>query len=106
MKNRQKLEEFRVFGGGMGSLISPELGLDCRFSPKPFVQRPIGRFLSDVAKIHCESDRILKLDDYANRLREEMKKIDAFKRELPLCMLLISDGAIRFFFSFLFFVPF
>lgn len=85
----------------MGSIIHPELGLDCLFSPKPFVQRPIRRFLADVSRIRCESDRISKLDDYVNRLREEMKKIDAFKRELPLCMLLISDGAIRFFhFSF------
>lgn len=38
------------------------------------------------------SEKISKLDNYVNRLQEEMKKIDAFKRELPLCMLLLNDG--------------
>lgn len=38
------------------------------------------------------SEKISKLDNYVNRLQEEMKKIDAFKRELPLCMLLLNDA--------------
>lgn len=75
----------------MGSPIHPELGLDCRFSPKPCVQRPIARFLADVSKIHSASGKILELDGYVNRLEDEMKKIDAFKRELPLCMRLLGD---------------
>lgn len=79
----------------MGSRIHPELGLDSRFSPKSWLPKPIGRILADVSQIRCVSDKILKLDDYVNGLLDEMKKIDAFKRELPLCMLLISDGAIR-----------
>ncbi|CAL5443843.1 unnamed protein product [Camellia sinensis] len=29
-------------------------------------------------------------------LEEEMTKIDAFKRELPLCMLLLNDGSFGF----------
>ncbi|KAL2461367.1 Homeodomain-like superfamily protein [Abeliophyllum distichum] len=38
-------------------------------------------------------ERLSKLDDYVNRLQDEMKKIDAFKRKLPLCMLpLTNDG--------------
>ncbi|KAH6825931.1 hypothetical protein C2S53_001368 [Perilla frutescens var. hirtella] len=78
----------------MGSLIHPELGLDCRFSPKPCVQKPIVRFLADVSKIHSASEKIMKLNDYVNRLEDEMKKIDAFKRELPLCMLLLSDAIV------------
>lgn len=89
----------------MGSLVHPELGLDCRFSPKPYVQKPIGRLLADVSKIHTASDKISKLDDYVNRLQDEMKKIDAFKRELPLCMLLLSDGGIHFPFFFHFSFP-
>ncbi|KAL6565070.1 hypothetical protein OROMI_016520 [Orobanche minor] len=37
------------------------------------------------------SEKILKLEDCTNRLRDEMSKINAFKRELPLCMLLLSE---------------
>lgn len=97
----KKLDKLlRRSGREMGSLVHPELGLDFRFPPKPYVQKPIGRFLADVSKIHTVSDKISKLDDYVNRLQDEMKKIDAFKRELPLCMLLLSDGAIHFPFFF------
>ncbi|KAL6561531.1 transcription factor [Orobanche minor] len=41
------------------------------------------------------SEKILKLEDCANRLREEMMKINAFKRELPLCMLLLSEPIVE-----------
>ncbi|KAG6406537.1 hypothetical protein SASPL_134141 [Salvia splendens] len=78
----------------MGSLVLSELALDSRFSPKPCFPKPIGRFLADVSQIRCVSDKILKLDDYLNRLLDEMKKIDAFKRELPLCMLLITEAIV------------
>ncbi|PIN14192.1 hypothetical protein CDL12_13179 [Handroanthus impetiginosus] len=76
----------------MGSLIYPELGSDCRFPSKTCVQRTIGHFIAEVGRINGASEKILKLDDYVNRLQDEMKKIDAFKRELPLCMLLLSDA--------------
>ncbi|KAG6408888.1 hypothetical protein SASPL_131914 [Salvia splendens] len=78
----------------MGSLVHSELALDSRFSPKPCFPKPIGRFPTDVSQIRCVSDKILKLDDYLNRLLDEMKKIDAFKRELPLCMLLITEAIV------------
>ncbi|KAL6549625.1 hypothetical protein OROHE_008356 [Orobanche hederae] len=41
------------------------------------------------------SEKILKLEDCANRLRDEMRKINAFKRELPLCMLLLSEPIVE-----------
>ncbi|KAL0422667.1 UNVERIFIED_CONTAM: Myb family transcription factor EFM [Sesamum latifolium] len=78
----------------MGSLIPPELSLDSRFSSKPYVHRNIGEFIAEVSRIHTASEKILKLEDYVNRLQDEMKKIDAFKRELPLCMLLLSDAIV------------
>lgn len=37
------------------------------------------------------------LEEYVKRLEEERRKIDGFRRELPLCMLLISDGRWSFF---------
>nr|GMD09898.1 la-related protein 6C [Ipomoea batatas] len=40
------------------------------------------------------SERVSMIDDYVRRLEEEMRKIDAFKRELPLCMLLVNDAIV------------
>ncbi|KAI3774751.1 hypothetical protein L1987_49313 [Smallanthus sonchifolius] len=74
----------------MGSLNPPpELTLD--FKPT-FIPKTITQFLQQLSRIATVSDKILKLDDFLIRLESEMRKIDAFKRELPLCMLLINDA--------------
>ncbi|KAF4400064.1 hypothetical protein CsatB_011488 [Cannabis sativa] len=39
-----------------------------------------------------QHDHTHKLEDYLNRLEEERLKIDAFKRELPLCMQLLTNA--------------
>lgn len=80
----------------MGSSIPPELGLNCRLSSatKTCVPKTISDFLAEVSTISNTSERLLKLDDYVNRLQDEMKKIDAFKRVLPLCMLLLKDAIV------------
>ncbi|CAA3025139.1 myb family transcription factor EFM-like [Olea europaea subsp. europaea] len=71
---------------------SSELSLTCRQSEmKPYIPRTISEFLEEVSMISNSSERLSKLDDYVNKLQDEMKKIDAFKRELPLCMLLLTD---------------
>lgn len=47
-----------------------------------------------------ESTSQIKLEDFLARLEEERHKIEAFKRELPLCMQLVNNGthsAIRMF---------
>ncbi|CAA3025138.1 Hypothetical predicted protein [Olea europaea subsp. europaea] len=70
-----------------------ELSLTCRQSEmKPYIPKTISEFLEEVSLISNSSERLSKLDDYVNRLQDEMKKIDAFKRELPLCMLLLTDN--------------
>ncbi|KAK1414480.1 hypothetical protein QVD17_30225 [Tagetes erecta] len=74
----------------MGSL-NPELTLD--FKPT-FIPKTISEFLRQLSKITSLSDKIFNLDDFLSRLQTEMRKIDAFKRELPLCMLLINDAII------------
>ncbi|KAA8545903.1 hypothetical protein F0562_020646 [Nyssa sinensis] len=74
----------------MGS-IPPPLSLD--FNPT-YIPKTISEFLCDLSAISNVSERLLKLDDFVKRLEEEMKKIDAFKRELPLCMLLINDAIV------------
>lgn len=80
-------------------LIPAELSLDC--SPA-FVPRTIPEFLAGMSTIGDASERVSMIDDYVRRLEEEMRKIDAFKRELPLCMLLVNDGKISVFFFLLF----
>lgn len=81
----------------MGS-IPPELSLDVR---PTFVPKRISEFLGELAAMGSVSEKKLRIDDFVKRLEEEMKKIDAFKRELPLCMLLLNDGL----FVFVFFFP-
>nr|XP_043624573.1 transcription factor HHO6-like [Erigeron canadensis] len=76
----------------MGSLnLSPELSLD--FKPT-FIPKTISQFLAQLTKIGSLSDKVFKVDDFISRLETEMRKIDAFKRELPLCMLLINDAIV------------
>ncbi|XP_057463623.1 myb family transcription factor EFM-like [Actinidia eriantha] len=36
----------------------------------------------------------MRLDDFVKRLEDEMRRIDAFKRELPLCIILLNDAIV------------
>ncbi|CAL5378729.1 unnamed protein product [Camellia sinensis] len=72
----------------MGSIPS-ELSLDVR---PTYVPKTISDFLGELTAIDSVSDRLFRLDDFVQRLDDEMRKIDAFKRELPLCMLLLNDA--------------
>ncbi|KAL7265574.1 hypothetical protein ACSBR1_003368 [Camellia fascicularis] len=72
----------------MGSIPS-ELSLDVR---PTYVPKTISDFLGELTAIDSVSDRLLRLDDFVQRLDDERRKIDAFKRELPLCMLLLNDA--------------
>ncbi|KAL7125323.1 hypothetical protein ABFS83_14G109800 [Erythranthe nasuta] len=78
----------------MRSLIPPELTLDCggASSETRVPTSTTGNFLAGISTIQNSPEKISKLEDYVNRLDDEMKKIDAFKRELPLCMLLLNDA--------------
>lgn len=72
-------------------LIPPELSLDCR--PKTYIPHTIIEFLQEVSTMdNSVYEKTLKIEDYVKRLEDEMKKIDSFKRELPLCLLLVNDG--------------
>ncbi|KAK5817119.1 myb family transcription factor EFM-like [Gossypium arboreum] len=72
----------------MASSSSSELTLDCK---------PHGHFAAP-SKCYADQQQIvvvnhtLKLEDYLSRLEEERLKIDAFKRELPLCMQLLTNA--------------
>lgn len=65
-------------------LLAPELGLDLKL----FTKRTIFSCLKDGIPA---GSRAAELEDFARRLEEERRKIECFKRELPLCMLLLAD---------------
>ncbi|KAK7400836.1 hypothetical protein VNO78_12143 [Psophocarpus tetragonolobus] len=69
----------------MGSVPS-ELSLDLR---PTFVPKTITDFLSHLSS---QPDKLPTLHDFLARLEDELRKIDAFKRELPLSMLLLNDA--------------
>ncbi|XP_039060839.1 transcription factor HHO6-like [Hibiscus syriacus] len=72
-------------------LVHPELSLDFR---PTFIPKKITNFFKEVSLIGNVSDKASKVDAILKGLEEEMKKIDAFKRELPLCMLLLNDAIV------------
>ncbi|PSS26084.1 Myb family transcription factor EFM like [Actinidia chinensis var. chinensis] len=74
----------------MGS-IPPELSLDIR---PTFVPKTISCFLGEITTIGKISERMFRIDDFVKRLEDEMRKIDGFKRELPLSMMLLNDAIV------------
>ncbi|XP_041005915.1 myb family transcription factor EFM-like isoform X4 [Juglans microcarpa x Juglans regia] len=64
-------------------MASPsELSLDC----KPHSYSMLLKSFGD------QIDQTQKIEDFLSRLEEERLKIDAFKRELPLCMQLLTNA--------------
>lgn len=64
---------------------SSELSLDCKPQSYSMLLKSFGdNFQSD--------QTTQKLEDLLSRLEQERLKIDAFKRELPLCMQLLKNG--------------
>lgn len=64
-------------------MASPsELSLDCKPHSYSMLLKSVGE----------QSDQAHKLEEFLSRLEEERLKIDAFKRELPLCMQLLSNA--------------
>lgn len=67
-------------------MASPsELSLDC----KP--HHSYSMLLKSFAEVQ-PADQTHKLEEFLSRLEEERLKIDAFKRELPLCMQLLTNA--------------
>lgn len=65
-------------------MASPsELTLDCKPHSYSMLLKSVGE---------QSTDQTQKLEEFLARLEEERLKIDAFKRELPLCMQLLTNG--------------
>lgn len=70
-------------------MASPsELSLDIKPNSCSVLWKPFG--------VGDQADQTQKLEEILLRLEEERLKIDAFKRELPLCMQLLSNGTSDF----------
>ncbi|XP_054792187.1 myb family transcription factor EFM-like [Prosopis cineraria] len=59
-----------------------ELSLDCKPHSYSWLLKSFGD----------QADHTYKLEEFLSRLQEERLKIDAFKRELPLCMQLLTNA--------------
>lgn len=69
---------------------SSELTLDCK--PQNSYSMLLKSFGGDQIGAINDQTQTQKLEDFLSRLEEERLKIDAFKRELPLCMQLLDNG--------------
>ncbi|KAG5028661.1 hypothetical protein JHK87_012175 [Glycine soja] len=67
-----------------------EVSLDLSLAFVP--RRTVCEILGEVAQSKDGSQRMTTLEDFVKRLEDEKRKIEAFKRELPLCMVLVNDA--------------
>lgn len=74
----------------MGSATTSELALDLRPPSSAAVRRSVAGLVREAAM--AGEGRVAKLEEYLRGLEEERRKIEGFRRELPLCMLILSDG--------------
>ncbi|XP_076934084.1 myb family transcription factor EFM-like [Bidens hawaiensis] len=71
----------------MMAAANSELSLKCKPHSYSMLLKTIGE-----QQVTHEQDQTQKLEDFLSRLEEERLKIDAFKRELPLCMQLLTNA--------------
>ncbi|CAN0864252.1 Transcription factor HHO5 [Linum grandiflorum] len=60
-----------------------------------FIPKTVDQCLKEVSKLKDVNQKLSKLDDLVNRLEDERRKIDGFRRELPLCFLLLTDAVLK-----------
>ncbi|XP_027917691.1 transcription factor HHO5-like isoform X1 [Vigna unguiculata] len=68
--------------------MEPSLDLSLAFVPG----RTVRQILGEVARSEDGSRRMATLQDFLKKLEDEKRKIESFKRELPLCMVLVNDA--------------
>ncbi|XP_077234144.1 myb family transcription factor EFM-like [Tasmannia lanceolata] len=70
----------------MGSISEFSLDLEKSITPKTITD-----FVRKISSIEDGVVRLSKLEECVKSLEEERRKIDVFKRELPLCMFILND---------------
>uniref|UniRef100_A0A1D1YB93 Two-component response regulator ARR18 n=1 Tax=Anthurium amnicola TaxID=1678845 RepID=A0A1D1YB93_9ARAE len=73
----------------MGSVARSDLGLDLRPPSSAAAGRSVAGFLREAAA--AGEGMAAKLEEYVRGLEEERRKIEGFRRELPLCMAILCD---------------
>lgn len=77
----------------MGAASPSELSLECKPHSYSMLLKSFGEHHHQAATTTPSHDLNLKqLEEILSRLEEERLKIDAFKRELPLSMQLLTTG--------------
>ncbi|RZS16372.1 hypothetical protein BHM03_00048370 [Ensete ventricosum] len=78
-------------GSAMGPMaVAEEMGLELTLC----AMRTVGGFLKEASAIESgDGGRAARLEESIRSLEEEKRKIEAFKRELPLCMHLLGEGS-------------
>ncbi|CAN0900307.1 Myb family transcription factor EFM, partial [Linum grandiflorum] len=76
------------------AMASPsELSLDCKPNSHSLLLKSFSdQITTSSAATAPRDDQKQKLEEFLSRLEEERFKIDAFKRELPLCMQLLTNA--------------
>lgn len=59
-----------------------------------YIPPSISNFLNHLSMIKDISERLAELNDYVSKLEQEMRKLDALKRNPQHCMLLLKDGKV------------
>lgn len=74
--------------------------LDMGFNLKPYASKTINGFLKETMEVGELGGKTTKLEGFIRDLEVERRKIEVFKRELPLSMHLLSDSNSHFFGAF------
>uniref|UniRef100_A0A1D1Y7M1 Two-component response regulator ARR18 n=1 Tax=Anthurium amnicola TaxID=1678845 RepID=A0A1D1Y7M1_9ARAE len=74
----------------MGLAATSDLALD--LGPPSSSPAPASLVVGLVREAAGEAGRVAKLEERIRALEEERRKIEGFRRELPLCMLLVTDA--------------
>lgn len=71
---------------------SDSLELSLGTEKQCYIPPSITHFLNHLSRIRDVSKRLAELNDYVSKLEQEMRKLDALKRNPQRCMLLLKDG--------------
>lgn len=73
---------------------------DMELNLKPYASKTINGFLKETMEVGELGGKTTKLEGFIRDLEVERRKIEVFKRELPLSMHLLSDSNSQFFGAF------
>ena len=76
----------------MGSLAELTLGRPSSSSITSYKHGVNDHLESDIEEHNSYANKIDQIHTYLKLLEDERRKIDAFKRELPICMQLLNSG--------------